>query len=229
MKQLKGVIFDFNGTLFWDGSKHQEAWSMMAERLRGTPLSEEEMTEHIHGQINTKIVSYLLGYSLRDEEAKAHSLEKEAVYRALCEKDPAFLHLAPGAEELFNKLQNRRIPQSIATASIYENVAFFRKTFHLSKWFDKEHITYDDGVNKDKTDMFLNAARVMNIPIEECLIIEDSLSGIQFANEIHAGMIIALAPAEKAKSYQSLPGVSSVIQDFVDFDTNIFAEVKTCD
>lgn len=38
MKQIKGVIFDFNGTLFWDSLKHQEAWSIMAKRLRGTPL-----------------------------------------------------------------------------------------------------------------------------------------------------------------------------------------------
>ena len=76
--------------------------------------------------------------------------------------------------------------------------------------------------------MFLKAAKAMHLPIENCLIIEDSISGIQFAKQIGAGLIIALAPARKANSYQFLLGVSRVIQDFIDFDTSIFSEVKTC-
>lgn len=31
----KGVIFDFNGTLFFDSDKHVLAWGKMAEELRG--------------------------------------------------------------------------------------------------------------------------------------------------------------------------------------------------
>lgn len=222
MKQIKGVIFDFNGTLFWDSLKHQEAWSIMAKRLRGTPLDDTEMAEHVHGQINTQIISYLLDHSISDEEAKNYSRMKEEIYRMLCSKDPSFLHLAPGAEKLFDWLQKHDIPKSIATASIRENVEFFKSVFQLNTWFDDEHITYDDGVNKDKTDMFLKAAQIMQLPIENCLIIEDSISGIQFANQINAGMIIALAPADKASIYQALPGVVQVIQNFTDFDTSIF-------
>lgn len=228
MTQIKGVIFDFNGTLFWDSAKHQEAWSIMAKRLRGTPLSDTEMAEHIHGQINMQIVSYLLGHPINDKDAKAYSLEKEEVYRTMCRKNPDFLQLAPGAVNLFNWLQKHRIPQSIATASIRENVEFFKSAFQLNTWFDDKHITFDDGINKDKTDMFLKAAQAMHLPIENCLIIEDSISGIQFAKQIGAGMIIALAPLKKANRYQSLPGVSRVIQDFIDFDTSIFSEVKPC-
>ena len=44
----KGIIFDFNGTLFWDSEKHQEAWREFSKRLRTPGFTDEErqkMTE----------------------------------------------------------------------------------------------------------------------------------------------------------------------------------------
>lgn len=222
MNTIKGVIFDFNGTLFWDTPKHELAWFEMATRLRGAPLSSTDMKEHIHGQINTAIISYFLDKPCSAAEAKPYSLEKEAIYRDLCAQDPNFLQLAPGAIALFEWLKSHHIPQSIATASIKENVDFFIKTFHLDTWFPKTHITYDDGINKDKTEMFLKAAKAMDIPISSCLVIEDSVSGITFAKKVNAGMIIAIATKEQASFYENLPGVHHVIHDFQDFEKTIF-------
>lgn len=35
-----GVIFDFNGTLFWDTPMHVQAWKMISKKLRSTPFSQ---------------------------------------------------------------------------------------------------------------------------------------------------------------------------------------------
>ena len=32
---MKGIIFDFNGTLFFDSHMHYEAWRIFSKKLRG--------------------------------------------------------------------------------------------------------------------------------------------------------------------------------------------------
>ena len=64
----KGVIFDFNGTLFFDNDKHILAWGEISKMLRGRGITEEELLEHFNGVPNQKIVSYLLGREGIEEE-----------------------------------------------------------------------------------------------------------------------------------------------------------------
>lgn len=60
-KRYKGVIFDFNGTLFWDSKMHLEAWREYSKNLRGTAFTDEEMREYMFGRTNEDIVKYLIG------------------------------------------------------------------------------------------------------------------------------------------------------------------------
>ena len=50
--------------------------------------------------------------------------------------------------------------------------------------------------------------------IKDCLIIEDSLSGIQNAYNSGCNMIIVIDSANKKDEYEKLPGVIKVIDDF---------------
>ena len=45
-----GIIFDFNGTLFFDTEKQEQAWNTVSFSLRGHPFDPEEMDEHVHGR-----------------------------------------------------------------------------------------------------------------------------------------------------------------------------------
>ena len=55
----KGVIFDFNGTLFFDNPKHILAWSKISQDIRHHGIEEEELHEHINGVPNNKVVEYM--------------------------------------------------------------------------------------------------------------------------------------------------------------------------
>ena len=48
----KGIIFDFNGTLFWDSEKHQDAWREFSKRLRTPGFTDEEMRDYMFGRTN---------------------------------------------------------------------------------------------------------------------------------------------------------------------------------
>ena len=39
---MKGIIFDFNGTLYWDSQLHYDAWREYSKMLRGYEFSDEE-------------------------------------------------------------------------------------------------------------------------------------------------------------------------------------------
>ena len=93
-RQFQGVIFDFNGTLFWDTDKHTAAWKLLSEQLRGTPFTDRELRENVHGRTNPIILEYLLNGPVDPETFEKLSLQKEEFYRALCLKNPGCLKLA---------------------------------------------------------------------------------------------------------------------------------------
>ena len=61
MKKYKGIIFDFNGTLFWDSKMHLEAWREYSKKLRSYPFTDDEMRKYMFGRTNEDIVKYLIG------------------------------------------------------------------------------------------------------------------------------------------------------------------------
>ena len=53
---IKGVIFDFNGTLFFDNDKHVKAWGAISRLLRNKDITDEELHKHFNGVPNQKII-----------------------------------------------------------------------------------------------------------------------------------------------------------------------------
>lgn len=185
---LNGVIFDFNGTLFFDSDYHFEVFNILKQELTGESLTMKEMESTYAGKPNVEIFSLMSNGKLTREECEQYSKRKEAMYRQLV-KDSEDAHLCNGAEELFDLLKENNIPFTIASASIKENIDFFVETFHLDKWIDPKNIIYDDGSYKNKVAMFQDAMNVLNVK-DHVLIFEDSLSGITCGNEVGAQLIV---------------------------------------
>ena len=210
----KGVIFDFNGTLFFDNDKHILAWGEISKMLRGRGITEEELLEHFNGVPNQKIVSYLLGREGIEEELEKYSQLKEELYRSFCLEDKERFHLVDGAKEFFDYLKEREIPFTIASASIKANIDFFVKEFELGNWMNPENIVYDDGSYENKIAMFQDAAKKLGVDIKECMIVEDSVSGIYSGYLAGCRNIVVIDSSNRADEYRTLPGVVRVIKDF---------------
>lgn len=54
------------------------------------------------------------------------------------------------------------------------------------------------------------------------MIIEDSLSGLDFAYRCQPGRLIAITTPERKAAYEKIAGVHAVIHDFRNFDTSFF-------
>lgn len=225
--KIQGIIFDFNGTMFFDSAYHELAWKQISKELRGIEMSEEELATQMHGKNNEKILDYLSNGSLTDQEKRTWSLKKEAMYRNLCLENPATFHLAAGVEDVLYLLQKQRLPFAIASASIKENIDFFVEHFQLQRWFVPSMIVYDDGSYPDKVSMFQEAARRMQVDIHSTLIFEDSISGIRFAQEATAGGIIAIHSSNYKERYAQFPSVLQVLPDFTAFDFRALLKKKS--
>lgn len=209
------VIFDFNGTLFYDADFHTQAWNRLSMEIRNQPITPDEMLTSVHGVPNIEAIENLAPHRYTNFEKQELSLKKEAYYRELCLEQTS-LSLVDGALELFQALQKESIPFTIASASILENINFFCDVFQLTKWIDKPTITYDNGKYPDKVSMFLDALHNIDGELENCLIFEDSESGVR--NAIAAGFkhIILLHQHEMNPTFNQVPEIIFHANNFRD-------------
>ena len=213
---VKGVILDFNGTLFFDSQFHDIAWKMISKEIRGYEMSDEELINHMHGKNNEMVIKYLKS-DIDDETNKKYSLLKEEKYRQMCKAHPDMFHLAPGVITFFEYLNNHHIPFTIASASIKENIDFFIESFESAKYMDVSKIVYDDGSYPDKITMFEHAASLLNTTCDQCLIVEDSVSGIKFAKAVNAKYIVAVNSDHNIDKYAQFDYLTRIINDFDEF------------
>ena len=114
-------------------------------------------------------------------------------------------------------LHERGIPFILASASIKANVDFYFDSFPIGKWLKKEDVVYDDGTYANKGEMHLEAARRLNVPFAECMVIEDSVAAITLAKRNGVGQIVAIG--EKADGSDLIQlGAEHYIHDFTEFD-----------
>lgn len=202
-----GVIFDFNGTLYWDSEYQEIAWDKYLDS-HNIKLTMAQKKEYIHGRNGKDTLEFLFKRKLDDWEVEKYSEEKELIYRNECLKHK--MQLAPGAIDLLSYLKNKEIPIAIATASGKTNMEFFINKFNLLDYFAEEHIIYNDGKIKGKPhpDIFEKALSKLKVKSSESIIFEDSFSGIQAAINCKVKNIVIVNSTKQDYSAFEFPTIS---------------------
>lgn len=216
---FQGVIFDFNGVLFFDSDLQEKSWQAVARKLRGREMSAEEFARHMHGRPNGYVLSYLAGREMSGRELAEWIEVKESLFRELCLKTPNRLVLSPGAQELLDSLAHDAIPRTIATSSPFVNVKFFIRHLHLDRWFELGELVYDDGVRPGKPapDMYLEAAGNIGVDPGRCVVVEDAVSGVESARAAAIGYIVGIAASAGHAARLTSAGAAAVIETLRDF------------
>lgn len=186
-----GVVFDFNGTLFWDTKLQNDSWDKFLAKY-GFCLSDEEKDKYVHG-INMKdSFEFLFKRKLDAGEVYCLSEEKETIYRQMCLEHG--MGMAPGALDLIQFLKTKDVEIAIATASAKNNVEFFIEHFYLYDYFKPEHIIYNDGTMRGKPspDLFNKAIAAIGVNKGRVTIFEDSLAGLESAKNSGARNVISV-------------------------------------
>ncbi|KAK9768237.1 hypothetical protein K7432_001260 [Basidiobolus ranarum] len=131
----------------------------------------------------------------------------------------------PGVERLLHYLKGHGIPMVVATSSHKEN--FLLKTSRnqeLFKLFDDVICGDDPRVKhgKPSPDIFLEAAKLIGNPApENCLVFEDSVSGVEAG--LAAGMHVCWVPDPNVRSrVEGDSGAIAVYDTLEEFDPEVF-------
>lgn len=218
---MTGIIFDFNGTMFMDSDLHEASWLQLIQKYSDSKVTEEDILKNLHGKTNDVVLRNFISKNLTDEEIQRLSDEKEAYYRETVLNSSDHKEFTKGLKEVLDYLKKKNSPMTIASASPKINMDFYFDYLDLGIWFDYEKIVYHDGSfpGKPAPDIFLIAAKKISVAPENCLVIEDSYSGLQAAHSAGIGTIVAIDPDGENRGIFESEGLASdgVIEDFTTF------------
>lgn len=195
---MQAIIFDMDGTMVDNMMVHHRAWQRKLADL-GLEMELEEVHQRIHGK-NEEILERLFGNRFSAEEFKRIAWEKENTYRRQFISE---LKLIEGLAEFLPKIQAKGIPMGIGTAAPLENVNFVLDNIYgLRNYF--QNVVHSGMVSRGKPDpqVFQLVAQGLGVPLEECLIFEDSPTGVETARRAGCQVVVVTtthAPAEFAQ------------------------------
>ena len=176
----KGFIFDLDGVIVDTAKYHFKAWKKLANGI-GVDFSEEQ-NEQLKGVSRKRSLEKILSWANK-------SLSQEDFNAMMSEKNEDYLQYIDAMEEDEILVDVPRVlnyliakDQRIALGSASKNARAILKKVNLIGKF--EAIVDGNDVSKAKPDpeVFLNAAHLLDVKPENCVVFEDSLAGIKAAN-----------------------------------------------
>ena len=175
------LIFDMDGVIVDSNPVHREAWVAFNRRygLETTPA----MLERMYGKRNDEIIRDYFGASLGPEEVAARSRAKEELYREMAGSRIEQM-LVPGLRAFLDRY--RTAPMAVASNAEPENVAFVLDRAGLRPYF-RVAVDGRQAIRpKPHPDIYLRAATLLKVAPANCIVIEDSPTGVAAAKA--AGM-----------------------------------------
>ncbi len=176
------LIFDMDGTMIDSMPFHAKSW-MEFTRRHGIEIDVADLLRRTTGRTGAECMNELFGRVVDTDEAWALIAEKEGIYRELFA--PVFSEV-PGFKVFANEARGKGLKIGVGTAGDRHNIAFAMS--HL-KWEPAPHaiVGGDEGLaGKPEPAIFLEAAKRMGVPAENCIVFEDAPFGIEAARR--AGM-----------------------------------------
>ena len=220
VKHFDAILFDYNGTLFFDADINEWAWHQTIDEISGGTINFPELYKEYKGTKNQAFVEKIfdiLNMPREEDKIVYWCNRKETEYYQKYCLAQGRNKMAPGAEELLDYLKERQIPINMSTASLETNVDFYFRLLNLERWFDRNKVAYDEGF-KDKTDMYKASAQRIGTEVNKCLIFEDSPNSIIQAIEAGCEYLVAI----KKEDTPDLPQIKQVINDFTELNYEIF-------
>ena len=198
------LIFDMDGVIVDSNPVHREAWEVYNRRF-GIETT-EAMQRRMYGKRNDEIIRDFMGAHLNDAEVFEHGAAKERLFREMIgSKVEDFL--VPGVREFLAR--HRDLPKAVASNAEPENVDFVLQAASLKPYFQAVVDGHQVSNPKPAPDVFLKAAEQMGAVPEDCIVFEDSESGVR------AGLAAGMRVVGILTTHHALPGTRIAVNNFL--------------
>lgn len=181
---IKAVIFDMDGVLIDSEPLHLK-FAMELFKTIGVEMSFQEYSKFIgttsYHMWNKIINDYKLKYTIEE----LTEMERNGFYEFLSSPD-MYIEPIKYIPELLKDLKENDYKIAVASSSPMRLIEFILDKLNIRKYFDS--LVTGDFVERSKPepDIFLYAAKKLEVSPEECVVIEDSHNGVLAAKK--AGM-----------------------------------------
>lgn len=210
MKADIGVIFDMDGVIMDNNPYHEKAWKIFCE-IYNVPLSDEELHKYVFGRIAKDTIDYIFKKDHSQEEVDRYVDEKEGLYRKMYIDN---IRLVDGLKDFLEELKDNKIPSAIATSAPPGNVEFVFINLPIRNYFKFVLDASDIKNGKPDPEIYNKSILKLGMKPEQCVVFEDSLSGVQAANDAGA-FVIALSTTHQPEEFHNVGGI---IKNFRDID-----------
>jgi beta-phosphoglucomutase len=212
----RGIIFDLDGVLVDTGPFHKQSGYELAVN-EGFGMSDEVFSDTF-GMQNYKIIPLLAGRQLPAEEIERMSEWKERRYRELIADK---LELMEGAKALLEDLKNNGFLLAIGSSAPRANLDVVLECCDIRDYFDACVTGEDVRNSKPAPDTFLKAAERLKLLPEHCVVIEDSVPGIQ-AGKAADMAVVAITTTRKRKN---LKDADMIVDSLTELNANILEQL----
>ncbi|MDO8461101.1 MAG: HAD family phosphatase [bacterium] len=195
---IKGVIFDMDGLMIDSEFLNSSSISEVIKMYGKVPIIKENGLIHTVG---------LKGYDQWAEIKKTHQItesidnlrrKRRRIYLEILKKEK--IKIMSGLKELMYILKNKNVKLAVASNTSKEHIVFILKKISMFSYFHT--IVSADEVKRAKPypDIYKKVARQLGLKPSECIVLEDSQTGVLSAKR--AGMFIIAVPSVFTK-YQN--------------------------
>ncbi len=177
---MKLYIFDLDGVLVSTSENHYHAWKRMANDI-GIDI-DQKFNETLKGIPRDKSLERILEHGKKTvtdaEKARLLEYKNELYKKSIATLKPEDLY--PGAKALLDELKTKN--KAIALASASRNAPVILERLGITEYFD---VIIDPATlenNKPDPEIFLKAAKTLNIKPKDAIGIEDAKAGIKAIN-----------------------------------------------
>jgi len=199
------MIFDLDGVLIHSMPLHIQAWERYLENFGMTC---GELKHLMHGKRNSELVRELFGAGLDEAAIFEHGAAKERLFRRMLLEADVGACRVPGLTEFLARHPD--IPKAIGSNAEPANIDFVLDQFGLRPYF--QVIVNGQQVHRPKPfpDVYLKAAEQLNYEPRDCIVFEDSPTGVEAARA--AGMRVVAIETTPTE----FEAVDLVVKDFQD-------------
>ena len=185
---VRGVLFDMDGLLI-DSERIAQRCCIQAGRDLGFPI-DRTLSRRFLGVTHSGCVR-ILQDAFPGIDAESLFRRSRELLMAQFEKS---LTAKPGALALLTYLRDAHVPFALASSSSRERAENCLRLTGLLDFFPESiQVTGEKAVHsKPAPDLFLQAAACLNVPCENCLVLEDSVNGVTAGRA--AGCMVCMVP-----------------------------------
>lgn len=219
MNKEIAVIFDMDGVISHTNPYHSLAFREFFSTRNLAP-TDEEFAQHMFGKSNSYILSHFLQRKIEGEELLQLEQEKEGLFRKIYEP-----HVKPidGLVEFINDLKNNGAKIGVATSAPYANLELILSKVPIREVLGSIMASEDVKKHKPDPEVYLTSAKNLGVSTDQCIVFEDSFSGISAA--LNACMKVVGVLTSHTK--EELPPCNLYINDYKDLSYDTISRLIT--